>query len=115
MATQRTTFLSHHHLLLDHWLLLPAACSAIILLSILYTHGRHRSAQKDDAATYRLLQDLASMQITGVLLVSAAVAAARGGANKGSTSQARPLAATAQQHPMLPQAAARKRQQMPLV
>jgi hypothetical protein len=109
MATQRTTFLSHH-LLLDHWLLLPAACSAIILLSILYTHGRHRSAQKDDAATYRLLQDLASMQITGVLLVSAAVAAVRG-ANKGP----RPLAATAQQHPMLPQAAARKRQQMPLV
>ena len=111
MATQCTTFISHH-LLLDHWLLLPAACSAIILLSILYTHGRHRSAQKDDAATYRLLQDLASMQITGVLLVSAAVAAARGGAKGPAAAR---LITAATQHPMLPQAAARKRQQMPLV
>ena len=89
--TTRAAYLPSSNHLLDHWLL-PAACIAVILLSILYTHGRHRSPQRDDAATHRLLQDLASMQITGVLLVSAAAAAGVRGV-KGSTSQARLIAA----------------------
>lgn len=89
---------------IDHWLL-PAACIAVILGSILY-HAH------DGQSSMQLLQDLASMQITGVLLVSAVAAAARGRAHKARpTSVMTPI----HQHPMLPQAAARKRQQMPLV
>jgi hypothetical protein len=69
---------------------LPLACITVIVLSSLYYTPHHNHS------TSQLLQDLASMQITGVLLASAAISAFK--------------AAT-----MFPPTAARRRQQMPLV
>ena len=89
---------------------LPIACIAVILLSTLYTHHNYSRLLRDYPET-QLLRDLASMQIMGILLATAAVSAVKAAT---STSAVR-VTAFSNNHPMLPQAAARRRQQLPLV
>ncbi len=55
---------------------LPLACIAVILLSTLYTHHNYHRLLRDHPET-QLLQELASMQIMGVLLATAALSAVK--------------------------------------
>ena len=89
---------------------LTVASIAVVLLSTLYAHHTHHQLLSDCSAL-RLLQELVSIQIAGIILASAAVSAMKGvsGAHRTSVPPA------ILQHPMLPRAAARKRQQLPLV
>jgi len=85
---------------------LPLACVAVIILSTLYTHHNYNHLLLESPY---MLQDLASMQIMGVLLASAAMSAVR-----AASATKRPPHLT-YTHPMIPPAAARRRQLMPLV
>lgn len=57
--------------------MLPMACAGVVLTSVLYTHHRYRSSPHggcpDEA---QLLQELASIQITGMVIVAAIATAA---------------------------------------
>jgi hypothetical protein len=90
---------------------LPAACIAVILVSNLYTHHHYHRLLQDCSET-QMLQELASMQIMGVLLATVAVSAMKAAtrADSSSLTSIRTIP-----HPMLPQQAARRRQQLPLV
>jgi hypothetical protein len=82
---------------LADWLL-PLACIAVILLSIIYTHHNYNRLLRESSET-QLLQNLASMQIMGILLAAAALSAAKAAT---SSFQAKRLT-------RLPAAAARRR------
>ena len=87
---------------------LPLACIAVVILSTLHAHHNYHHLLRESP---HLLQDLASMQIMGVLLASTTISAVR-----AATSAKRPLPSHfASSHPMLPPAAAKRRQQLPLV
>jgi hypothetical protein len=92
----------------------PAACIAVLLLSALYTYHTHHTLMLDCAQP---LQELVAIQITGVLLVSLTLSAAKRAAEHRRQKHIAQLisAATTTAHPMLPAAAARRRQQLPLV
>jgi hypothetical protein len=94
---------------------LPLACILVILLSSLYTYHSYHQLLHDCSSdqAQHLLQELASMQIMGIILASAAASAIRRRTAQGGATSHRSSAAA--QHPMLPQAAARRRQQLPLV
>ncbi len=110
-ATSRPRLLEWH---------LPLACVLVILLSILYTyHTHHQALQNCSEGGQQLLQELASMQIMGIILASTAAAALKRmtHAKEGVPTLVRGSAsAQLLQHPMLPLAAARRRQLLlPLV
>ena len=86
---------------------LPLACIIVILVSTLYTHHSYYQHSSET----QLMQDLASMQIMGILLAAAALSAIKAAT---SARNHRPSHYTSP-HPMLPPVAARRRQQMPLV
>ncbi len=85
----------------------PLACVLVILLSSLYTsHVHHQTLGPHHRL---LLEELASMQIAGVIIAFAAASALRRATGDPPKSPAH------LQHPMLPPAAARRRQMLPLV
>jgi predicted anti-sigma-YlaC factor YlaD len=88
-------------------LYLSMAYIAIILISTLYTHHSYHKTLSDCSKQY-ILQELASIQIAGVILASITVSAI-----KSVTTRIIPRHYST--HPMIPQAAARRRQQLPLV
>ena len=95
---------------------LPLACISVVLLSTLYTyHNYHQLLH--NCSEQQMLQELASMQIMGIVLASAAASAFRratsGSADHSNQQQHSKLAML--QHPLMPMAAARRRQQLPLV
>jgi len=87
---------------------LPLTCITVILLSNLYTYHNYYHLLRESS---HLMQDLASMQIMGVILASAAMSAVK----TATSAKGRPLNQFYSTHPMLPSAAARRRQMMPLV
>lgn len=89
-------------------LYLSMAYIAIILISTLYTHHSYHKTLSDCSKQY-ILQELASIQIAGVILASITVSAI-----KSVTTRIIPRHYYST-HPMIPQAAARRRQQLPLV
>ena len=94
----------------------PAACIVVLLLSALYIYHTHHRLLLDCSET-QPLQELVAIQITGVLLVSLTLSAAKRAAEHRRQKHIAQLisAATTTAHPMLPAAAARRRQQLPLV
>ena len=87
---------------------LPFACVTVILLSTLYTHHSYHKLLLD-CSKQHILQELASMQIAGIILAYVAISALKKATYTGKAIQ------YASTHPMIPPAAARRRQQMPLV
>ena len=95
---------------------IPVAFITVILLSALYTYHSHHRLLLDCSET-QPLQEMVAIQITGVLLVSLALSAAKRSAEARRQKHIAQLisAVTTTPHPMLPAAAARRRQQLPLV
>lgn len=89
---------------------LPFACITVVLFSALYTHHNYRQLLSD-CSEKQLLQDLVCMQIMGIVLATVAVSAMK----RATAATDRTYRQTVIDHPMLPPAAARRRQMLPLV
>jgi hypothetical protein len=87
---------------------LSMAYVSIILISTLYTHHSYHKILSDCSKQY-MLQELASIQIAGVILASVTVSAIKSVTNTPKITHHHST------HPMIPLAAARRRQQLPLV
>ena len=89
---------------------LPFACITVVLFSALYTHHNYHQLLSD-CSEKQLLQDLVCMQIMGIVLATAAVSAMK----RATTADRVVFKQVILDHPMLPPAAARRRQMLPLV